>query len=174
MAQPEELKYSGNTRLPEELKADLRKAQARYQSRGKAAPSFGALLMEAWRVYSSPQGPLQNDKNCLEVLQSSPDTIVTENSTILDVLDRIRQVQTQVAESLRGLEQVMLVMEGIIRGSRATNQLGEPRDTSELDALLAENRRIKDRVAGAPGVREVRQAGEKADPKPAKEGTNDV
>jgi hypothetical protein len=44
-------KSSGTTRLPEELKAELRKEQAPYLSRGLEAPSFGALLIVAWKAY---------------------------------------------------------------------------------------------------------------------------
>ena len=46
-------KSSGTTRLPEELKAELRKEQAPYLSRGLEAPSFGALLIVAWTAYNA-------------------------------------------------------------------------------------------------------------------------
>lgn len=44
------------TRLPDELKDLLRKEQAKYLARGKSAPSYGTLLMEAWRAYKPIEG----------------------------------------------------------------------------------------------------------------------
>jgi hypothetical protein len=42
-------------RLPSELLVELRKEQAPYLQRGKEAPSFGSLLLGAWRSFKSIQ-----------------------------------------------------------------------------------------------------------------------
>jgi hypothetical protein len=47
---PKENKNSATTRLPEDLKAELRKVQAPFLAKGLEAPSFGALLFDAWKA----------------------------------------------------------------------------------------------------------------------------
>lgn len=72
-----ENKNSGTTRLPEDLKKELRKEQAPYLARGDEAPSFGALLHTAWKMFKSfPISASQELRDIAEIL-AAPDTTET-------------------------------------------------------------------------------------------------
>jgi hypothetical protein len=67
MTEATDKKGSGTTRLPEELKADLRKELAPFYAKGKDGPSFGSMLLTAWKFYKAHRDTVSGSA---EVIQS--------------------------------------------------------------------------------------------------------
>ena len=162
-------KESGTTRLPEELRAELRKAQARYGSKGVAPPTFGALLLEAWRFYAEAQKnasrpePITAGDDSHSAAGTGLDRTkvwledIPNVSQLIELIGDVQSKAQQVLTGLRDLGRMMVVLEG---GSGERRQStdepahgGDPDIEREVEETLraAEEARERDSKRGRQG-----------------------
>lgn len=93
-------------RLPDELTAELRKAQSVYQARGEKAPSYGVLLLRAWAAYKSEEAHARSTTTPKPVITLVPAENLPAQSTefgvILSALAGIATNQEMILALLKG------------------------------------------------------------------------
>ena len=133
-------------RLPDELTAELRKAQSIYQARGEKAPSYGVLLLRAWAAYKSegthavlgdhnppvlrePATQSTTHKIDGELASVGSDRAITSISRkldqVLEILHGDRDRDT-TGEFERGIEEAGAIAEEARRLTRGTAKVGAP------------------------------------------------